>query len=340
MNKCSSDKEKVAKEEATTEIAESIANVSIKAVEIKQFPAQIVTNGKIEASQQSKLLFKGNGIIERIFVNNGSFVKEGQVLAMINNDYQKLAIKQIENKLSEAQIDINDLLVRSGGKAGDTNSVKASIYKTIQFQSGYNRIKIELQESKMKLADTYLKAPYSGIIANLKSKAYNPTNSSDFFCTLISKNTFSIVLMVLESELSFIKIGQKATIVPTAMDNRQYHGTVSEINPIVNEQGLVQVKVKILHTDDKLFEGMNAQVVIQKSIGKQLVIPKEAVVERAGRKVVFTYQNGIAKWKYVTIINENSTEVAISQGLEASDKVIVSGNLSLGHDAKVNLIAN
>ncbi|MBP6386388.1 MAG: efflux RND transporter periplasmic adaptor subunit [Pseudarcicella sp.] len=341
LDQCSEEKNNpTSSQDVSSSIAQSIAEVRVKQVETKAFNAQIITNGKIEASQQSKLLFRGNGIIEKITVKNGDFVKEGQILAVLDNSYQKLHIKQTENKLAETQIDINDLLVRSGGKAGDSTSVKPSIYKTIQYQSGYNRVKLDLQEAKMKLNDTYLKAPYSGVIANLKNKAFNPSNASDFFCTIISKNSLSITFMVLESELSMVKIGQVAQVLPNALENKKYKGVVSEINPTVNEQGLVQIKVAISSFDNQLMEGMNAQVIIQKNKGKHLVIPKDAIVERAGRKVVFTYENGLAKWKYVEVANENSTEVAITDGLNLSDKVIITGNLNLGHDAKVKLLDN
>jgi RND family efflux transporter MFP subunit len=126
-----------------------------------------------------------------------------------------------------------------------------------------------------------------------------------------------------------------AKVKSLAYTERNYVGKVSEINPVVNEQGLVLVKIKIQNPDAYLLEGMNAQVIIEKNLQNQVVIPKEAVVERSGKKVVFVYENGLAKWNYVTVAHENSQEVTISEGLKVGQKVIVEGNLNLGHDAKV-----
>ena len=94
-------------------------------------------------------------------------------------------------------------------------------------------------------------------------------------------------------------------------------------------------KARIARPDRNLFEGMNVRVVIERRLPNQIVIPKSAVVERSGRKVVFTVEDGLAKWHYVTVAHENDEEVAIGEGLRAGERVIVSGNLNLGHDAPV-----
>lgn len=82
---------------------------------------------------------------------------------------------------------------------------------------------------------------------------------------------------------------------------------------------------------------MNARIIIEKTLLNQLVVPKSAVVERSGRKVVFTYENGLAKWNYVSIAHENETSVVIAEGLKVGALVIIEGNLNLGHDAKVEI---
>jgi RND family efflux transporter MFP subunit len=140
--------------------------------------------------------------------------------------------------------------------------------------------------------------------------------------------------------LGVVMLGQIAKVKSLAYSERNYVGKVSEINPFVNEQGLVLIKVRIQNPDQYLLEGMNAQVIIEKNLQNQIVIPKEAVVERSGKKVVFVYENGLAKWNYVTVAHENSQEVAISEGLKVGQKVIVEGNLNLGHDAKVVVESN
>jgi hypothetical protein len=65
------------------------------------------------------------------------------------------------------------------------------------------------------------------------------------------------------------------------------------------------------------------------------VVPKEALVIRQGKDVIFVRQDSLAIWKYVTVESENSTSVSISEGLEPGDLVIVSGNINLAHETVV-----
>nr|MCU0394222.1 efflux RND transporter periplasmic adaptor subunit [Thermoflexibacter sp.] len=170
------------------------------------------------------------------------------------------------------------------------------------------------------------------------AKPHNLAPTTEPFCTLLSRDNLVVEISILESELSNLQIGQGAKIQSLAMSAKKYEGKVIEINPFVNEQGLVLVKVKIENADSALLEGMNVNVMIEEELSDYISIPKTAVVERSGRKVVFSYESGLAKWHYVTVAHENSTQVAISEGLKAGEQVIIDGNLNLGHDAPVEVI--
>ena len=89
---------------------------------------------------------------------------------------------------------------------------------------------------------TLLKAPFSGIIANLESKTGDFITSGDVFCTIINQKQLEVVFSILESEIPFIEINQKITITSFVNNEQQYDGTITEINPLVNENGLVRVK--------------------------------------------------------------------------------------------------
>jgi len=53
--------------------------------------------------------------------------------------------------------------------------------------------------------------------------------------------------------------------------------------------------------------------------------------------VVFTYQNGLAKWNYVEIEDEEEQHASVTSGIQEGDSVIVSSVFQLAHDSKVTL---
>ena len=80
---------------------------------------------------------------------------------------------------------------------------------------------------------------------------------------------------------------------------------------------------------------MNCTAVIKAPASRSLIVPKEAVVMRSGKAVVFTLQDGKAKWNYVAVGKDNGKEVEIKEGVTAGQKVITTNNLQLAHDAPV-----
>lgn len=311
--------------------------VNIFELNSKIFKIKLISNGLLKSPQQTQLFFKTQGEITKIYANNASFVKNGMVVATLDSRASLLAIQQAQDQLKKAAFTLNKLLIDYGGNDLDTNSIKPRFLESIKVQSGYYEAQTALKNAKMQYENTFLIAPFSGVIANLKTKAYNQASLIEPFCTLLNPKSLEVEAFILESELKTVGLGQKASVKPLANINKTYSGVISEINPQVEKTGLISIKIKILNPDPNLLDGMNARVEIEKTLTNQFVIPKSAIVDRSGRKVVFTYENGLAKWHYVTVVYENDTEAAIAKGLKAGEQVIIAGNLNLGHDAKVIL---
>ena len=107
---------------------------------------------------------------------------------------------------------------------------------------------------------------------------------------------------------------------------------------------MVRVKAQV---DGKgnLFNGMNVRISVYRSLRKELVIPKTAVVLRSGKQVVFTLKNGKAQWNYVqtglenadSCIVSNRADKGVTEGLLEGDTVIVTGNVNLAHESPVSV---
>jgi RND family efflux transporter MFP subunit len=186
-----------------------------------------------------------------------------------------------------------------------------------------------------------LVAPFDGVVANLFDKQYNMPKTSEPFCRIIRTGNMEVDFMVLESELPLIKAGDKVEVTPYAAAAGMRTGNISEINPLVDENGMVRVKAQV-NGGDKLFDGMNVRVSVKRSLENQMVIPKTAVVLRSGKQVVFTLEDSLALWKYVHTGLENMTEYTLmdweADGLQEGMTIITTGNVNLAHEAPVKVI--
>ncbi|MDL1892690.1 efflux RND transporter periplasmic adaptor subunit [Sphingobacteriales bacterium CHB3] len=93
-----------------------------------------------------------------------------------------------------------------------------------------------------------------------------------------------------------------------------------------------------LPASNSLMPGMYATVRIQTEIiADRLLVPKAALLVRDQRTLVFTAQQGLAKWHYVDVEDENERFIAIRSGITPGDTVIVDGHYTLAHDAGIRV---
>ena len=303
------------------------------------FPLQLFSNGTLHCGQKAELRFQTTGIIKNIKAKNGQKLQRGNIIAVLENERQKINLAQTKEQIASAEIELKSLIISFGGKKEDTTSVSPELYQNLKIQSGLNKARNQLKQAQLEYNSTFLKAPFSGIVADIEAQPFNSVSPSEVFCRLLDNSSFIAGFTLLESEISKVHMGQKLKIIPYANDSLALEASISEINPMVGENGLVQVKA-IAHPQqakilEKLFDGMNVKIIIENQIPNQLIIPKQAVVLRSNKQVVFTYESGLAKWNYVKTAYENSTAYAIKEGLKENDTIIVQGNLNLAHDARV-----
>lgn len=315
---------------------EDMPEVDTTHAKMATFYQELISNGKLEASQSAELKFRFNAQIEEVRVKNGKRVRKGDTLAILENFEQKIKIEQAEQNLEKARLELKDVLIGQGYYVfKDSTNVPPDIQRMAENKSGYLQAQSELKLAQRNYEHAFVLAPFSGIISELEAQAFNNADTYESFCTLLNDHTFEVVFEVLEPELARIQLGQKVEVQALAMESKTYRGNISEINPLVNKEGMIQVKARVNNTSGKLLAGMNVRITLRKALPKQLIVPKKAVVLRQGREVIFTCVRDTALWNYVKIGEENSREYTIEEGIEAGDVIIVGGNLNLAHKVRV-----
>lgn len=318
-----------------SEQREQAVRVSVAELNEGVFNHELLANGKLEAVKRANLKFLTDGIIRQILIKESNRVSAGQSLAGLDDSQQGRFYAQTKLKYRQSVLDYEDQLLRLGYRMVDTHKVAKEFKNIARLRSGLSQSEIELQRAEADLRATTLKAPFSGKIANLKAKVYNNSAASEYFCTLIDDTELVVDFLVLEQELSFIRSSKHLKVIPFNDESTSYPGTIFSINPMVDKSGMISVKALIRNVDQRLLDGMSVNVKVQQSIAKQLVIPKTALVERQGRKVVFTVKNETAYWNYVEVAHENSAEYAIKSGLKPGDRIIYEGNFNLAHNKPI-----
>lgn len=313
--------------------------VDTMTLRVSPFQKQVVCNGHLSAREKSDLRFSEEGINSRLFVKEGQHVEKGEVIATLDKEKRKREVEKAEHDLMRAKVELIDRLIGLGYDT-DMKDVPADIMKQAEVTSGYYTAQYELEEAKRALADCDLRAPFAGRIANLDAKT---NQKSDKVCTLIDDSSFDVEFKVLEAELATVRKGREVRVSPFVDEGKTFSGTVTGINPQVDEKGLVKVTAHINGRDPILMDGMNVRITVEENVGDMFVVPKDAVVERDGYHVIFRYKDGRAVWTYVDVVQSNINSFAITGSkrkettISEGDIVITSGNLNLADGTEVRL---
>ncbi|MBL7473290.1 efflux RND transporter periplasmic adaptor subunit [Robertkochia sediminum] len=323
------------------ELPAPISNeVSISILQSETFFKEIISNGKLEAAQRSSLRLEVGGVLEKLNVTNGSRVKKGEVMAVLADYTYRTEFTQASLALKKAKLEFDDMLVTRGYDPAHTGDIPKHLYEMAALRSGYQEALARTELAKYNLDHTVIRAPFSGIVANIDHKLHEQLDAGTVLLDLIDDREFMVTFSLLETEVYRVKPGN-GILIDLMIGEAALPGKIVAVNPEVDDNGMVTVSAR-LENQGGLINGMNVKVRIRQGIEGQFVVPKEAVLLRQNQEVLFKFQSGKAYWTYVNTTNANSTSYSVipnpdksSATLEVGDTIIVSGNLNLAHDSKV-----
>ena len=312
----------------STSVATSTSNFSTLAYRVH-------SSGRIIPHYTELLLSERSGLLLTCHAHNNQSVKKDEIIATLESTTLELRREKLLIQQYNAQKEYeSQLLGYEGLLKGKSQQEAEEVRKKLRAAAGLAGIEVELKELDYEKQQATIRAPVNGVLSDVKINAGMHIKAGQELFRIYSAQDLYAEVKVLESDLALLRTGQSASVSPLALPDKTYAATLSEINPNVDANGMVQVRLKIARPTG-LLPGMNVEASVNVPQKKAVVVPKAAVVLRGGRSVVFTYENGLAKWNYVTTGLDNGREIEIIEGVKAGMEVITSNNLQISHDAPV-----
>jgi len=260
------------------------------------------------------------GAVERIKKAEQDFSKAGSLYGqgMISREDFEKAKRSYET-----------LLIESGVKQEEVMAAA----------KGLTQAEIDAKIAQMELERTKIRAPFAGIISDIKVSPQEYISPGRELFTLVDISKIKVQARVLESEIGKMKVGYEATLRFSAYPGKTFKGHVEAVSPIINpEDRTCAVHIAVDNTQEEIKPGMHAEVEIAADIYKdRVLVPQEAVLVRGGRKLVFAVEEGLAKWRYIEVGLENKDYAEVLDGIKEGEMVIVEGHFTLAHDARVQV---
>lgn len=205
---------------------------------------------------------------------------------------------------------------------------------------GLTQAEVDVKRARITLEKTKIRAPFSGIITDIMiSRQENLTSGRELF-TLVNIRRIQVHAKVIESEIGKMKAGREVDLKFSAYPEKIFKGKVKAISPIVNPQDKTcKVIIEMANPEEQIKPGMHVEVEIAAEIHEnRLLVPQEAILVTAGRKLAFVVENGLAKWRYIEVGLENEDYAEVLVGVEEEEIVIIEGHFTLAHDTRVKIV--
>lgn len=302
--------------------------VTLHTAALDRLPLRRRANGRLRARREVMIKSRTGGLVTNA-PTEGTYYTNGALLLQTDPEPLDLAVARAAAARDEANFRHEELQMRlvANLPPGDS-SVTQRAKRNILIQSGLPVARVALREAEYRLSLARLPAPFGGRAADVEVQVGQQIDPGEEICTLTNPNSLEAEFSLLEQELDGLRGGGAVVVSPAARPELRLPARLDIINPLVEDGGLLRVRAWLTgRLPSGLYPGMNVNVTLERTAPELLVLPKSAVVTRSGRTLVFTYaaEEGRAKWQYVTVGYENDESVAVTEGVEAGQAVIVGG---------------
>ena len=197
------------------------------------------------------------------------------------------------------------------------------------------------ENAKISLAKLEIRAPFSGIIVDLPqftSAQWVLVNTR--VATLMDYSRLYAELALPGKEMDRIQQNQNVAVSNYSQKMQKLEGKVTQISPALDPTSrMFKIKIEASNKDLMLKPGMfvRADIIVQEKVDV-IVIPKDIILDRRGRKTVYVVQRGIALERRIELGIETSDSVEVIKGLNPDDSLIIEGFETLRNRSRVKVI--
>ncbi len=287
----------------------------------------------LQAEQEARVVAKVRGVVKQLLVEEGDWVKEGQVLARLDDAQYQLEAERAKSTLDRLNNDF-----KRNKELFDRNLIAADAYENSRYE--YEAQKSVYELAKLNQEYTEIKSPINGVISERLIKVGNMIGTDQPAFQVTDFDPLQAILYIPEHEMSKIRKNQTAELIVDALPNQTFKGHVERISPVVDPTtGTFKATVYIEQKNTALKPGMfgRIKIVYDTRLNAQL-IPKAAVITEDQTQTVFVIKDSLAHKREIRTGYINGKNIEVIDGLLDGEIVVTIGQGSLQDSAKVTVV--
>jgi membrane fusion protein (multidrug efflux system) len=335
----------------------------------------ITATANLRALRDVSITPQVDGVVLQVLAEEGDFVKDGQILCVLDDAQHKIRIDLADEKLAQAKLQMDKARIRmekAAAQQGHTQleltryqkahkeglvsekEVAAYQYKLEELDHDHKvadsetkellhrvgELEAEIAQAKLDISRTKVTAPYAGYVTQRTVNLGQRVRIGDPLLSLGSFSPLFADAFLAEREAREVRPGQEVVIRLGSEDSQSLKGRVLRLSPVVDQStGTIKVTVELQPSNPSFRPGAFVRVDIRNDThARAVLIPKRAVLEEDGQHYVYIASGTAAKRTKVELGYENEGRVEIRNGVAAGQKVVVAGQGALKEGSKIRII--
>jgi membrane fusion protein (multidrug efflux system) len=292
-------------------------------------PRVLTLSGSLTGAEQAQVAAGATGKILATYVERGSVVKKGAVLA-------RLDVRILGAQSEEAEAQVETLKAQQSQARLDCDRTQHMFDKGAIAKADFDRAQTQCVTAKWSLAaaearqtqvaeslrDAQIRAPFSGLVVERAVTSGEYVRPDSRVVTLVSVDALRVELTVPEADVAHIKPGMAVDFQTSGSDTR-YLGHIKYIGPSVRQQSRdAIVEATVDNPTHELRPGMF--VTARLALGEDAVpaVPKSAVKVDGAQRRVFVVVDGRIEERIVQAGEERSGSIPVFNGIKPGDRVV------------------
>lgn len=315
-------------ESATSQAAQESTKPNVKIAQVAE--EEIAQTGKFATTVEAKV--KNNIIpnsplrIDKILVEVGDYVKEGDKLVLLDASNLEQLSLQVENLRTEFNR-VAELYKVGGASKSQYDTAKTSL-------------DVNEKALKNRMENTVLTSPIEGVVS-----ARNYDNGDMYGGTpiLVIEQITPVKMKVNISEQHYTKIktGENVDLQFETYGDEVFKGKINIVYPTIDAAThTFPVEITLANKDRRVRPGMYGSAIINFGTAKHVLVPDAAVIKQAGSGdyYVYTYADGKVSYDKVVLGNRFGNRYELISGVNPSAHVVIAGQTALANGIEVNVI--
>jgi RND family efflux transporter MFP subunit len=294
--------------------------------------SRYTTTATLEAENRAQILARTSGVVQRLLVEEGRSVREGQELLTLDGSDSALRLRQAEVELAK-----QSAIFERQKRSFEEQIIPAADFELAK--TNYEAAEAAVKLAEHELSHTHVRAPFAGTVVQRLAQVGQTVNVGTPLFDIANFRALLARIYVPAKEMGTLQEGQEVTLTLDST-GEQVPGYVKLVSPVVDPAtGTIKVTVHVRDYPAGTRPGDFAQVtVVTERHEDALRVPNLAVFEDKGERVVYVARDSVAERRPVQIgfIDESHTEVL--SGITAGDRVIVKGQRSLKDGGRIRIL--